>query len=147
MSAFEEITLKFVVNSTDYSVPLGMRISLDNNVIYENNHVSAPAEIQHQLLDNDSEHELTFEMFGKKPEHTKIDTAGDIVSDAVLSISEVEIDGIDIDYLFQQLTVYHHDFNGTQPPIEEKCYGTMGCNGTVQLKFTSPIYLWFLENM
>jgi hypothetical protein len=143
----EQITLGFTVASTDYSAPLGLRVSLDQNIIYESNHVNAPVEIQHQLLDDEGEHELTFEMFGKQPEHTTIDDAGNIVSDAVLNISTVELDGIDINYLFQQLTVYHHDFNGTQAAIEEKCYGTMGCNGTVRLKFTSPIYLWFLENM
>ena len=147
MSAFEEITLKFIVNSTDYSVPLGMRISLDNNIIYENTHVSASAEIQHQLLDNDGKHELTFELFGKQPEYTKIDDDGNIVSDAMLSVSGIEIDGIDLDQIFQSLAVYHHDFNGTQPPQQDRFYGHIGCNGTVQLKFTTPVYLWLLENM
>jgi len=143
----EQINLSFTISTTDYSVPLGIRVSLDRNVIYENTHVLDKTHVEYPMPDEDSEHELIFEMFGKSHEHTKIDNAGNIVSDAVLTIADVEIDGINIDYLIQTLAVYRHDFNGTQAAIEEKCYGTMGCNGTVQFNFTSPVYLWFLENM
>ena len=143
----EQINLSFTVSTTDYSVPLGIRVSLDRNVIYENTHVMDETHVEYPMPDEDSEHELIFEMFGKSHEHTKIDNAGNILSDAVLTIADVEIDGINIDYLFQTLAVYRHDFNGTQAAIEEKCYGTMGCNGTVSLKFTTPIYLFMLEFM
>jgi hypothetical protein len=115
--------------------------------MYENTHISAPADMQCSLSDNDGEHELTFELFGKLPEYTQIDDAGSIVSDAVLGISGIEIDEIDIDQIVQFQSVYTHDFNGTQEPVDDKFYGSMGCNGTVRLKFTTPIYLWLLENM
>jgi hypothetical protein len=147
MSTAEQITLSFRIVSTDYSVPLGMRVSLDRTVIYENAHLSDQVEIQHPMSDDDGEHELTFEMFGKTSEHTKIDQDGNIISDAMLSISSIEIDQIDIDYLAQLSAVYHHDFNGSQSVVEDKFYGSMGCNGVVIFKFSSPIYLWFLENM
>jgi len=143
----EQITLKFTVAATDYSVPLGIRVRLGNNIIYENANTSEESQIQHYMSDDDGEHELTFEMFGKISDHTKIDDNGNIVSDAMLSISNIEIDEINIDYIVQTQSVYHHDFNGTQPPIEDKFYGSLGCNGTVRLKFTTPVYLWLLENM
>ena len=143
----DQIILSFTVAATDYSVPLGLRVRLDNNIIYENTNISEESQIQHYMSDDDGERELTFEMFGKTPEHTRIDDSGNIVSDTMLSISNIEIDGIDIDYIVQTQSVYHHDFNGTQPPIEDKFYGPMGCNGTVRLKFTTPVYLWLLENM
>jgi hypothetical protein len=143
----EQITLSFTIASTDYSVPLGMRVNLDGAVFYETAHVGSETQIQHQLLDDDGEHELTFEMFGKQPEHTKIDNAGNIVLDAMLSVLGIEIDGIDINQIAQFQAIYHHDFNGTQVPIENKFYGLLGCNGIVRLKFTTPIYLWLLENM
>lgn len=142
----EQITLSFTVTATDYSVPLGMRVSLNGAVFYENAHIGYETQIQHQLYD-DGEHKLAFELFGKRPDHTKIDDAGNIVSDAMLSVSGIEIDGIDIDQITQFKAVYHHDFNGTQAPIEDKFYGLLGCNGTVQLEFTTPVYLWLLENM
>jgi hypothetical protein len=43
--------------------------------------------------------------------------------------------------------VYTHDFNGTQQEIQDEFYSEMGCNGTVSLKFSTPIYLWLLEHM
>ena len=147
MSTTESLALKFSVSSTDYSVPLGLRISVDHDIVYENAHVSTPADVQYPLSDDDGKHELTFELFGKLPEHTQIDGDGNIVSDAMLSIVGVEIDEIDIDQITQFQAVYNHDCNGTQPPIEDKFYGHMGCNGTVTLKFTTPVYLWLLENM
>jgi hypothetical protein len=147
MSTTESVTLKFCVSSTDYSVPLGLRISVDHDIIYENAHVSSSADIKYPLSDDDGKHELTFELFGKLPEHTRLDEADNIVSDAVLGISNIEIDDIDIDQIVQFESVYTHDFNGTRSLQENKFYGSMGCNGTVRLKFTTPVYLWLLENM
>jgi hypothetical protein len=142
-----QITLKFTVSATDYSVPLGLRVRLDNNIIYENTNVSEESQIQYHMSDDDGEHELTFEMFGKISDHTTIDDSGNIVSDAMLSIFDIEIDEIDVSYIVQTQSVYHHDFNGTRAPVEDKFYDSLGCNGTVKLKFTTPIYLWLLENM
>ena len=147
MESTDQITLKFILSSTDYSVPLGMRVCLDQKIIYENTHVNSEQQLECQLLDAEADHELTFELFGKKPEHTKINEAGEIVSDAMLSITNLEIDGIDVDQIIQSLAVYHHDFNGTQSPVEDKFYRNLGCNGTLKLKFSTPVYLWLLENM
>jgi len=143
----DQINLSFKVTNTDYSIPLGLKVSLDHIVIYENAHVSSELQIQHAMSDDDGAHELTFELFGKLPDHTRIDDAGNIVSDAVLDISDIEIDGIDINYLYQQSSVYHHDYNGTKPALEDKFFGCLGCNGTVRFRFTTPIYIWLLENM
>jgi len=143
----QEITIKFTVASTDYSIPLGMRISADGAVFYENAHVNSETLIQHQLSDDDGKHELVFEMFGKRPDHTKIDQDGNITSDGMLSISGIEMDDIDINQIFQFQAVYHHNFNDTQSSVEDKFYGHMGCNGTVKFKFSTPMYLWLLENM
>ena len=86
-------------------------------------------------------------MFGKTPAHTVVDEQGNIVSDAMINISKISVDDIDITQVVHELSVYQHDFNGSQPVIEDKFYGDMGCNGTVRLNFTTPIYLWLLENM
>jgi hypothetical protein len=42
---------------------------------------------------------------------------------------------------------YQHDFNGTGKLTTQNFYGELGCNGTVSLKFSTPIYIWLLENM
>jgi hypothetical protein len=86
-------------------------------------------------------------MFGKLPEHTKVDEQGNIVQDAVLKIDGVKFDDIEIDQLLSEQAVYQHDFNGNGPQVQEKFYGAMGCCGRVTLQFESPVYLWLLENL
>ena len=147
METTELIELNVSMTSTDYSAALGLRVLLDDNVIYESTHVAGEVEIKHTVSDADAEHNLIFELFGKKLEHTKINEAGEILTDALLSIDSIEIDGIDLLQMFKKISVYHHDFNGTKTPEDHKFFGLMGCNGTVTLKFTTPIYLWLLENM
>jgi hypothetical protein len=65
----------------------------------------------------------------------------------MLTISNISIDDIDIDQLLIEKAEYTHDFNGSQDTITDKFYGDMGCNGTVTFEFTTPFYLWLLENM
>ena len=143
----ETITFACQVNPTNNRTALGLRVLLDQVTIFETAHVTETVQLEHEMSDADGEHELTFELFGKLPEHTKITETGEIVSDALLEINNITLDGIDFDQLLQSLAVYHHDVNGTQAPADYKFYGSIGCNGTVTLKFTTPIYLWLLENM
>jgi hypothetical protein len=86
-------------------------------------------------------------MKNKTIDLTKIDEEGKILKDACLTISDVAFEDIELGHMFTEQTSYTHDFNGTQAEISDKFYGSMGCNGTVSLKFTTPIYLWLLENM
>jgi len=146
----EKFTLSFTLDSTDYFVPLGIKISLDNQIVYETSHVSTKTQIHHAISDDDGEHELIFEMFGKSPEHTQVDHTGAIVSDVLLSLGDVSVDEINLDQMLQSTKsnlTYCHDFNGTQSAIMDSFHGSMGCNGIVTWKFTTPIYLWLLENM
>ena len=143
----ETITFACQVQPTNSAVALGLRVVLDQATIFETAHVTETVQIKHEISDADGEHELTFELFGKLPEHTKITETGEIVSDALIEIGNITLDEIDLDQIFQLLTVYHHDFNGSQTPADHKFYRHMGCNGIVTLKFTTPIYLWLLENM
>lgn len=143
----DAIKLEFDVGTTDAKCKLGVRVLLDNNIICDNPHVTKTVHISHELDDTDGEHVLAIELYGKLPEHTKITKTGEIVSDVLLEINNMTLDGIDLDQIFQSLAVYHHDFNGTQSAVVDQFHGSMGCNGTVTLKFTTPIYLWLLENM
>lgn len=143
----ENIAFAYQVQTTNNDIPLGLRVTLDQVTIFETAHVTETVQLNHEMSDADGEHELTFELFGKLPEHTKITETGEIVSDALLEINNITLDGIDLDQFFQSLAVYQHDFNGTQPPQQDRFYGHIGCNGTVTLKFTTPVYLWLLENM
>jgi hypothetical protein len=84
---------------------------------------------------------------GKTIDHTKIDEHGNIIKDAVLQVLNVTIDAIDVHKLFLEKCVYEHDFNGSQPAVKATFHGIAGCNGAIIFKFSTPIYLWLLENM
>jgi hypothetical protein len=83
----------------------------------------------------------------KQAAHTQLDEQGNIVQDAVLTLSDLEFDRLNVMQIVAEQSNYSHNFNGSQPDGIHRFYGDMGCNGTVSLKFTTPVYLWLLENM
>jgi hypothetical protein len=136
-----------VIDTTDPTIPLGIEIWLDDLQIFNQNWVNEFCTINYELPDLDAEHELRFVMKNKTVDHTNVDESGAIVKDACLVISDLAFDEILLGNIVTEKAVYTHDFNGTGKVIENKFFGEMGCNGVVSLKFTTPMYLWLLENM
>ena len=127
---------------------LDLRIVLDGKVQWQGRPGTDAQEISVEFDDADDEsHVLEFVLSGKTSEHTQITEQGEITSDVTVRIQDISFDDIEISQIFSEFSQYHHDFNGTQPAVVERFYGEMGCNGTVRLEFTTPIYLWLLENM
>jgi hypothetical protein len=142
-------TIEFAcqISTTNADAALGLEIWLDAVKIYNNDHVSATETFHYDFPDIDGDHELQFVMKNKLSQHTKIDDTGNIVEDARLVINNLEFEEIELTQLFNDRAVYTHNFNGTQPEIKDQFFGEMGCNGTVSLQFTTPMYMWLLENM
>jgi hypothetical protein len=134
------------VGTTDPESALGLEAWIDDHKFFDSNHVQTTQQISVKMSDDDAEHELKFVLKNKTPEHTKIDEHGAIVADARLTISDLTFDEILLAQIFVDKATYTHNFNGTGEETQEKFYGEMGCNGTVSLKFTTPMYLWLLEN-
>jgi len=143
----DKIKVEFDINTSDAQASLGVQVLLDGKIFYTNAHVEGLCHVEHELADNDDIHNLQIVMSGKTADHTKIDQAGTIVKDATLTISNVTVDGINIDQVLYEKSVYTHAFNGTQPEISDQFFGTAGCNGTISFEFSTPFYLWLLENM
>jgi hypothetical protein len=139
--------LEFDISTTNADIALGVKVLVDHTVVYNNPHVTESYHFSHAFSDDDGEHELSIELYGKLPEHTKMSDTGDIAQDALITINNIKVDDIDISQISSDLIEYHHDFNGTQSAITDKFYGAMGCNGIARLKFTTPVYLWLLENL
>jgi len=135
------------ITPTNAAAELGMEIWIDNQKLFDQAHVQKNYRISTDLSDDDGEHELRFVLKNKLSEHTQVDADNKIISDARISVSDIEFDGIALNQLVPALAKYQHNFNGTGELIIDKFYGELGCNGTVSLKFTTPIYLWLLENM
>ena len=85
---------------------------------------------------------------GKTKRDTRVDDQGNILEDVLISVSDVMLDGVRIDQLFQQHARYWHRYNRDTGDMEAHVfYGSMGCNGELVFEFTTPAYLWLLENM
>jgi hypothetical protein len=141
------IEISCCISTTDALVPLGIEIWLDEQRIFDQPCVTDKISWRHSLSDNDGEHEIRWILKNKTQDHTKLDEQGNILHDTRLIIKDVKFDDIELGQVFIEKSSYCHDFNGTAAPVEQKFYGEMGCNGTVSLKFTTPIYLWLLENL
>ena len=140
-------TISGFINSSDKKITLGTEVWIDNICVVNVEHVDRIVHFSHVLEEDNAEHELRIVMPHKTPDHTELDNAGNIIRDAMLSISDIKFDEIALGQVFLNKAVYTHDFNGSQPPVDDKFFGDLGCNGTVSLKFTAPTYLWLLENM
>ncbi len=143
----ETAKISFDIETSDAECPLGIEIWLDDAVLLINNLVQGKITFDSNINDADGDHELHIIITGKTTDHTTVDETGTILKDATLSISNVVIDDLDVNQLFLEKCVYTHDFNGTQCKIEDSFYGVAGCNGTISFRFSTPIYLWLLENM
>jgi len=136
-----------LLDTSDPSCKLGIEIWLDQDKIFDLDHVAGPVNITHKFSDQENTHQLRFVLKNKQQEHTKIDTDGNIISDARLSVKNVTLEEIELGHTFVSLATYSHDFNGNGPSTQEQFFGEMGCNGTVSFEFSTPIYLWLLENI
>ena len=141
------VKISCVIDTTERESALGLEIWIDNQQIFNQDWVTDPQKISYEFSNLDADHELRFVMKNKTVGHTKIDESGAIVKDACLVILDLKFDEIAIGHMVTEKAVYTHDFNGTGSLIQDKFFGKIGCNGVVSLKFTTPMYLWLLENL
>jgi len=141
------ISISFELNTSDSQAELGFEAWVDDEKFVDIAHVQGQQLIKIDIDDADGEHTLELILKNKKATDTKIDDNGTIVSDATLTISNLAFDEIKLGHMVTKLATYIHNFNGTKELTQDQFYGEMGCNGTVSLGFTTPIYLWLLENM
>ena len=139
--------VSFDVSPSDAACPLGVEVWFDEQQIFNCDHLAATETVQFDVEDDGREHELRVVLKNKLPNHTKINARGDIEQDAVITVSNFEFAEISVDQVVQEQAVYHHNFNGSAAEIQHQFFGSMGCNGTLSLKFSTPIYIWLLENM
>ena len=139
--------ITFDVRCTSETKSLGLEVKLNDVVVYNNESFITADLIQIELPEDEADYSLKIVLKNKTSDHTVLDPLGAIVQDTNLIVENIKFDNIAISHNISQLIVYSHDCNGTDELKEHKFYGEMGCNGTVELKFTTPIYLWLLEHM
>lgn len=141
------ITFSCTVNNSYDFEDLGIEFWLDNDKFFDSNIKKGNTEIVYEFNEDDSDHNLKIILKNKTTDHTTIDSDGNILSDALISIENITIDTVNIDQLFLEESNYTHDYNGTKEEVTENFYGRMGCNGIVEYKFSTPFYIWLLEHM
>jgi hypothetical protein len=140
-------TISCTLDTTDPDASLGFEAWVNDQKFFDSNHVQARQPIVIEITDDDGEHELRFVLKNKISDHTQVDETGNIIADARLIVTDLAFDEIQLGHMVTEQAVYTHDFNGTGQLTQEEFYNEMGCNGTVSLKFSTPIYLWLLEQM
>lgn len=142
------VNIAFDLVPTQPDQPLAVSVAIDGKPAW---HTTALTDRQSVVVcvDDDAEgtHTLTWTLSGKTDQHTTLDADGRIVNDSMISIENLRMDEIDISNLLSKFCVYRHDFNGHAELSEHEFFGHMGCNGSVEMTFTSPLYLWLLDNM
>jgi len=142
------VIISCVVSTSDPAIPLGFEAWIDDTKFFDSEHVRDPQQMSTEISDDDElEHELRLVMKNKTEEHTVLNDIGDIVQDARLTVTDLTFDGIKLGNIVAEKAVYEHDFNGSTEKSLHEFFGEMGCNGTVSIKFTTPVYMWMLENM
>jgi hypothetical protein len=140
------VTISCKVGTSAPGSALGLEAWINDHKFFDSEHVQDTQQISVEISDSDADHELKFVLKNKTSEHTTINEQGVILSDARLIITDLAFDEILLDQIFVNKATYTHNFNGSAAETQEKFYGEMGCNGTVSLKFSTPVYLWLLEN-
>jgi len=111
-------------------------------------------EFEHELKEGEK-YSLIIERSGKDNQQTVIED-GKIVKDQLLHIKSIEIDEIEIGALvysglytprYPEPWASQQQQAGNALPESFKNVTTLGHNGRWELGFTSPFYMWLLENL
>ncbi len=144
----ESITISCDISPTDSADPVGLEIHINDQQIFNQDQVTEPVKLNHTVqLPENQEHVVKFTLKNKQSHHTTINDSGEIVKDSSIMIEHLAFDELELGQIVVEHAVYEHNFNGTGQTIQDKFYNYMGCNGTVSLKFDTPVYLWLLENI
>ena len=139
---------KFTASPTDKENPLGLTISHNDQIVFDTDKLHESEIIDIEIDDvDDVGHTMSITLKNKTADHTKVDEQGNIIQDSLISISAITLDDIEIDQLFFEKSQYTHSFNSDAESVTQPFYGNLGCNGAVEFKFSTPVYIWLLENM
>ena len=135
-----------VTNASRYH-NMGIELWIDSDKFFDNTVSPGRHHVIHEFECADGDHWLKIVLKNKTHENTQIDEHGNIVSDALINVSNVCLDEINIDTMMHSLADYVHNGNNSKTIAVHDFFGDLGCNGHVQMKFSTPVYLWLLENM
>ena len=136
----------YLTNNSDIT-DLTFEIYVNNKQLYSKKILTGKTLVNFELPEDDGNYTLELVLKDKQHCHTTIDENGNIINDVLIKVTDVTVDGVNIDQILFNQADYLHDFNGNGPETIESYLGVLGCNGQVKLPFTCPVYVWILENI
>ena len=156
----EKLKFKLQLYATMWDKPPHTQVLIDDKLHYDSAITGSEEkpntiEFEHELEEGQP-HNLIIRRSGKKNNQTVVNDDGEITKDQLLHIKNIEIDEIDIGAL-----VYEGVYTPTYPepwatqqkdannklPETLKNVTQMGHNGEWRFPFSSPFYMWLLENL
>jgi hypothetical protein len=147
MSNLEAIDISISLSGTFWKDPPRAKVYINDNLIFENI-VAELTEVKWSGNLSEGKHKLTIELIDKDKYQTVIED-NKIAKDQLLNIEFVSFDEIDIGFLKHSLSSYYPDqkqYVNEAPLLVKNCVN-LGYNGRWELEFTTPIYIWLLENI
>ena len=158
--ATEKLKFKLELYATMWDKPPVAEILINDNSYFKGDIAGTEdkptlVEFEHECTEGEKS-ELIIIRSGKDYNQTVVNEKGDLLKDQLLHIKSIEIDEIDIGALVYE-GVYTPEYpepwasQQREAGIElQESFNNvtkMGHNGTWQLKFESPFYMWLLENL
>ena len=146
-----EEKLKFAValSGTFWDRRPQFSIWLDDHMVVASEIVSAAQqEIKFERTIDDGSHTLKIRLENKTVRDTVLEN-GSVVRDMLLNIDDIVIDDISLGNLLwsaEYILDNPQEYQGKTITKLDNCVN-LGWNGTYVLKFSSPFYLWLLEQL
>jgi hypothetical protein len=160
MDEKEILAFKIGLSGTSDKKQTEFKISINGDTVVHSKLTKQPNETEYfeftyEISEGDNNLEIS--LLNKGFGDTVIDNEGNIVGDMLLNIDSIEIDEIDLGSLKWTLSEYHPIYperyraearkRGDELSSPVKNCVNLGWNGTWKLPFTSPFYIWLLENI
>ena len=154
----ELVEFKIVLDSVWHNAPPKYEVLIDDTVqsygvVEEKSENNEEKVITFSLDLPEGDHTIKIRLGGKLPKHTIVDDNDNILADQLLNIKQIEIDEIELDYMFYSLGNFHKQTGVVdsspvydETPLPDK-YTNLGWNGEYRLNFSVPTYMWFLKNL
>lgn len=124
-----------------YHQPIELDVKLNDDVLLQTKATDDFYVIEQQL-DDDKKYCLEITIQGKTNHHTLIDSGGEILETAQVSIDTLKVDNTDLLHIYERLDegiTYIHNNNGATNQVSHNFYTTVfGFNGTAKLNFITP---------
>jgi hypothetical protein len=145
----EKLSFVVALSGTFWDRRPQFSIWLDDHQVVASEIVSAAQqEIKFERTVDEGVHTLKIRLENKTKQDTVLEN-GEVVKDMLLNINDITIDDISLGNLLwsaEYILDHPQEYKGQTVTKLDNCVN-LGWNGTYVLKFTSPFYIWLLEQL